>query len=235
MSNKEVIVITGASKGIGKAIAKKLASENYNVIAFGRDKKKLAKLKEILNKLDSDTLLFSGDVSDEKFVNKSMNKVLKYYGKIDGVINNAGVAYFETFVQSNLEQFKTQIDTNVIGVYNFCKVAIPTMIKQKGGTIINIVSMAGKNGFVTGTMYAATKHAVMGFSKSLLLEVRKHNVKVITICPGSVETDMISNSPFHKDNVQYLKPKDVADVVFTALKMPPRALVSDLEIRPTNI
>ncbi len=188
-----------------------------------------------MNKLDSDTISFSGDVSDEKFVKISMNKVLKYYGKIDGVINNAGVAYFETFVQSNLEQFKIQIDTNIIGVYNFCKAAIPTMIKQEDGAIINIVSMAGKNGFITGTMYAATKHAVMGFSKSLLLEVRKHNVKVITICPGSVETDMIANSPFHKDNVQYLKPNDVAEVVLTALKMHPRALVSDLEIRPTNI
>jgi len=235
LKRRKVIVVTGATKGIGKAIVKKLASENYNVVLFGRDKNKLVKLKQRLKKMNSDSLLFSGDVSDEKFVKKSMSKVLKYYGKIDGVINNAGVAYFENFVDSNLQQFKTQIDTNVIGVYNFCKVAIPTMIKQKDGAIINIVSMSGKNGFVTGTMYAATKHAVMGFSKSLLLEVRKHNVKVITICPGSVETDMIANSPFHKDNVQYLKPNDVAEVVLTALKMPPRALVSDLEIRPTNI
>ena len=235
MKRRKVIVVTGATKGIGKAIVKKLASENYNVVLFGRDKNKLVKLKQRLKKMNSDSLLFSGDVSDEKFVKKSMSKVLKYYGKIDGVINNAGVAYFENFVDSNLQQFKTQIDTNVIGVYNFCKVAIPTMIKQKDGAIINIVSMSGKNGFVTGTMYVATKHAVMGFSKSLLLEVRKHNVKVITICPGSVETDMISNAPFRKDNVEYLKPNDVAEVVLTALKMPRRALVSDLEIRPTNI
>ena len=94
--------------------------------------------------------------------------------------------------------------------------------------------MSGKNGFVTGTMYAATKHAVMGFSKSLLLEVRKYNIRISTICPGSVQTDMIANSPWHTENAQFLKPKDVAKTVLLTLKLHPRALVSDLDIRPTN-
>ena len=87
------------------------------------------------------------------------------------------------------------------------------MIKKKNGTIINIVSQAGKMGFSYGTTYAATKHAVMGFSKSLMLEVRKHNIRVISVCPGSVETDMIKNSPIHKNIKQVLKPQDIAEIV----------------------
>ncbi|MEE9431602.1 MAG: SDR family oxidoreductase [Melioribacteraceae bacterium] len=234
MSSKKVIVITGASKGIGKAIAEKLASKKFDVVIFGRNKKRLALLKSKLELLNSNTLSFSGDVADEKFVQRSITKVIKHYGRIDGVINNAGVAIFETFIDSNLEQLKTQIDANLIGVYNFCKASVPKMIEQKSGTIINIVSTAGKFGFAYGTTYAATKHAVIGFSKSLLLEVRKHNVKVVTVSPGSVETDMIVDSPIHKDVANYLQPKDVADVILTILKLPSRAMIGDIDIRPTN-
>jgi len=235
LAQNEVIIVTGASKGIGEAIALKLASEKYDVVIFGRSNKRLTDLQDRLTKLGSNSILFSGNVADKDFVENSVNEVLKKYGKIDGVVNNAGIAYFESFVNSNLEQFKEQIDTNVIGVYNFSKAVIESMIERKTGTIINISSLAGKVGFSYGTMYSATKHAVMGFSRSLMQEVRKYNVRVVSICPGSVVTDMIMDSPIHQEEKsELLLPEDIAEVVLTTLKLPNRALVSELEIRPNN-
>lgn len=235
MPSKKVVIITGASKGIGKAIALKFSEDkNFIICLFGRNIRKLKSLHKQISKRNIAAEYFSGDVADEQFVNASVKEVLKKYKKIDILINNAGIAYFEQFVDSNLEQFKTQIDTNVIGVYNFSKAVICGMIKKKNGSIINIVSQAGKVGFSYGTTYAATKHAVMGFSKSLMLEVRKYNIRVIAVCPGSVETEMISNSPIHNNIKKVLKPKDIADIVFASICLPNRVLISEIDIRPTN-
>ena len=235
MPSKKVVIITGASKGIGKAIALKLAGDkNFIICLFGRNVQKLKSLHKQISKKNISAEYYSGDVADEQFVNTSIKEILKKYKKIDILINNAGIAYFEQFVDSNLEQFKAQIDTNLIGVYNFTKAVIGGMIKKKNGSVINIVSQAGKVGFSYGTTYAATKHAVMGFSKSLMLEVRKHNIRVIAVCPGSVETEMISKSPIHKNIKQVLKPKDIADIVFATICLPNRVLISEIDIRPTN-
>jgi 3-oxoacyl-[acyl-carrier protein] reductase len=235
MSPKNVALVTGASKGIGEAIALKLAHENYDVIIYGRNLKRLESLKEKLTNLGSNTLSFIGDVADKEFVNNSVKEILSKYNKIDVLINNAGIAHFEAFVNSTLEQFKAQIDTNLIGVYNFCKSVINSMIEKRNGTIINISSLAGKIGFSHGTMYSATKHAVMGFSRSLMQEVRKYDVKVVAVCPGSVATDMIMDSPIHPEEKQeLLQPQDIADIVYSILKLPTRALISEIEIRPNN-
>jgi 3-oxoacyl-[acyl-carrier protein] reductase len=109
------------------------------------------------------------------------------------------------------------------------------MRARKQGTIVNIASLAGKNGFVGGTVYTASKHAVLGFSRSLMLEVRKENIRVITICPGSVNTRLIRNQTTLKPNLDtILRPEDVAETVLAAIRLPPRALVSELDVRPTN-
>lgn len=231
---KKNIIITGASKGIGRAIALHLALQNYNIILFGRNKRRLSSLSTKLNKLGSNSIFFAGNVADKEFVDESIQIAKKKYKKIYGLINNAGVAVFKKFIDSSLEDFKLQIDANVYGVFNFCKAVINDMVNQNYGTIINIVSLAGKRGFEYGTTYAATKHAVMGFSKSLMQEVRKNNIRIVTICPGSVETDMIADSPLHARMKEALKPNDIAEVVSLTLKLPPRALISDIDIRPNN-
>lgn len=234
MSKRKVAIVTGASRGIGKSISIKLAKEKYDVLIFGRDEKKLKSLKKTLLKIGSKTEYFIGDVADSEFVYNSVNKIIKSHKKIDVLINNAGIAIFELFTDSTLDQFKTQIDANLYGVFNFCKASINHMIKKQNGTIVNIVSQAGKFGFQYGSTYAATKHAVMGFSKSLLLEVRKHNIRVIALCPGSVETEMIAGSPIHENINQVLKPQDIADILFASIKLPNRALVSEIDIKPNN-
>ena len=233
---KDVTIITGASKGIGKAIALKLAANKHDLAIFGRDRDKLVELEKTMWELGSDVIHFTGDVADEDFVVSSVGQILAKYGHIDHLINNAGVAIFTKFVDSSLYEFKKQIDTNVFGIYNFSRAVISHMIDRKSGSIINISSLAGKTGFVGGTMYSSTKHAVMGFTKSLMLEVREHNIRVAAVCPGSVSTDMILNTPLEpKDISKALDPEDVAEVVAAILKLPTRALVSEIEVRPTNV
>lgn len=227
-------IVTGASRGIGKEIAIRLSKENYNVFIFGRDEKSLKNVQKSIKKNKVNSEIFIGGVADEEFVHTSIKSILKKHKKMDLLINNAGVAVFKLFTEITLEDFKIQIDANLLGVFNFSKAVIDSMIKRKSGTIINIVSQAGKVGFKYGTTYAATKHAVMGFSKSLLLEVREHNIKVVTLCPGSVETEMIANSPIHKNTKQVLKPGDIAQSVISIVKMPERATIDNLDIRPTN-
>jgi 3-oxoacyl-[acyl-carrier protein] reductase len=234
LNKRQTAIVTGASKGIGKAIALKLAQENFNVVIFGRNEKNLISVKKVIQKHNVDCEYFIGDVADQNFVSDSVKQIQKKYKKVDVLINNAGEAIFKKFTETTLEDFKTQMNTNVFGVFNFTKYVIEQMINKRNGTIINIVSQAGKYGFDYGTTYSATKHAVMGFSKSLLLEVRKFNVRIITICPGSTDTEMIKNSPIHRDLKQFLKPQDIAEITYSAIKLPQRALISDLEIRPTN-
>ncbi|MDP4196214.1 MAG: SDR family NAD(P)-dependent oxidoreductase, partial [Bacteroidota bacterium] len=136
---------------------------------------------------------------------------------------------------SKLEEFQRQINTNLYGIYNFTKAVLPGMIDRRSGSIINISSLAGKNSFVGGTMYSASKHAVMGFTKSLMLEVREYNIRTVVICPGSVESSFGRDSSTDpRSKAQILMPEDVADVVVAVIKLPVRALMSEIDLRPTN-
>ena len=232
---RQVAVITGSSRGIGEAIADKFASENMDVALFGRDAEKLNDVKSKCEKKGVKVLSFAGDVADKDFVEESIRKVEGEFGKIDHLINNAGVAVFKEFVDTSLEEFQLQVNTNVYGVFNFSKAVLKGMVENGNGSIINISSLAGKNGFKKGSTYAATKHAVMGFTRSLMLEVRDKGIRVAAICPGSVVTDMIINSELHpKSTNSLLDPSDIAQTVYSVIKLPARALVSEIEIRPAN-
>jgi 3-oxoacyl-[acyl-carrier protein] reductase len=234
MSARELSIVTGASRGIGKAIAIRLAKENHDIMIFGRDESALKSVKKEVEKFGVITEIFSGDAANENFVHDSVNHVIRTYGKVDHLINNAGMGILKKFVESNLEEFKKQIDVNLYGVYNFTKAVISHMIENRKGSIVNISSLAGKNAFVGGTMYSATKHALMGFTKSLLLEVREYNIRVAAICPGSVDTDFNPNRNTVSEKKNILLSDDVAETVALVLKMPLRAMVSEIDIRPTN-
>jgi 3-oxoacyl-[acyl-carrier protein] reductase len=201
---------------------------------FGRDESALKSVKKEVEKFGVITEIFSGDAANENFVHDSVNHVIRTYGKVDHLINNAGMGILKKFVESNLEEFKKQIDVNLYGVYNFTKAVISHMIENRKGSIVNISSLAGKNAFVGGTMYSATKHALMGFTKSLLLEVREYNIRVAAICPGSVDTDFNPNRNTVSEKKNILLSDDVAETVALVLKMPLRAMVSEIDIRPTN-
>ena len=229
---QKVAIVTGASKGIGEAISINLASQNILVCAFGRDKKALLELAESNENIS----IYSGDLTENNFIQKSVSEILQKFGKIDYLINNAGLAVFKKFVDTSIEEFQDQININLYAAFNLTKAVVPHFIQRNIGTIINISSIAGKNGFVYGTTYAASKHALMGFTKSLFLELREYNIRVSAVCPGSVETEMIINSPIQPKNIdKVLKANDVAEAVKAIINMPQNTLISEIEIRPNNL
>jgi len=232
MSGKGISVVTGASRGIGKAISLRLADEGYDVMLFGRDIEALSEVKKLIRGKGLNAEYFSGDVGDADFVNNSINEILNKFGRTDVLINNAGIGIFREVVDASLDDFRKQVNVNLYGIFNFSKAVLKNMIERKSGAIINIASLAGKNVFAGGAMYTATKHAVLGFTGSLMQEVRKYNIKVSAICPGSVETEFHSvGSPV---SPKKLMPEDVAEAVMLILKLPLRALASEIDLRPTN-
>ena len=233
MNNKELAVVTGASRGIGKAIALKFAKEGYNVMLFGRDAAELKRVEEEAQSFGVSSEIFTGDAADADFVNESVNKIIKDYSRIDHLINNAGMGIMKKIADSTLDDFKKQVDVNLYGVFNFSKAVLPSMKERRSGSIINIISLAGKNPLSPGGLYSATKHGALGFTKSLLQEVREYNIRVAAICPSSVDTSF-GNGAHDSRKDKILKPEDVADTVLAVIKLPVRALISEIDLRPTN-
>lgn len=234
MAERELSIVTGASRGIGKSIAIRLADENHNVMIFGRDKDALKNVREEIKDKGVECDYFSGDVADVEFVNDSINKIITKNHKIDHLINNAGIGIMKKVIDADLDDFKKQVEANLYGIFNFSKAVLNGMIEKQKGSIINIASLAGKNSFIGGSMYSATKHAVLGFARSLMLEVRQYNIKVATICPGSVDTYFKSGGHDPRSKGEILQPEDVADSVMSIINLPPRALISEIDLRPTN-
>jgi NADP-dependent 3-hydroxy acid dehydrogenase YdfG len=226
--NKKICIITGASSGIGYACAQKFLDNGYKVINASRSDKKPIN--------SSDYEFIATDVSKEADVKNLIDTVLNTYGKIDVLINNAGFGLFANLMDSKTEDFDSMFAVNVRGLYLCCRYALKSMIEKQSGTIINIASIAGKTAVPTASIYSATKHAVIGLSSSLFMEVRKHNVRVTTICPGSVDTHFF-NAPgtiLNSSRDSILAAEDIAESCFLAANLPMNATVAEIELRPTN-
>lgn len=234
MDDKEIAIVTGASRGIGKAIALAFAREGMDVIIFGRDVTSLEQVQSEIKAKNVHCEYFSGDVGDEKFVHMSVKKIIDVYGKIDHMINNAGIGIMKKVTDASLDDFMKQVNVNLFGAFNFSKAVLPKMIERRSGSIINIASLAGKNSFIGGSMYSATKHALLGFARSLMLEVREYNIRVASVCPGSVLTDFSTGGMDPRSKGEILKPEDIAETVLSIIKLPARALLSEVDLRPTN-
>jgi len=227
----KVALITGAGRGIGKYIALLFAREGADVILAARTKSDLERVADEINKFGRKSLVVPTDISDANQVDNLVKQSLDMFGRIDVLVNNAGLGIFSKVAESNIEDFDKMVAVNLRGLYLCTRAVLPSMIEKKSGVIVNISSLAGKNAIVGGACYCATKWAVIGFSRSLMLEVREHNIRVITICPGSVNTSFSDRS---RNADKILQPEDVAEVALVAIMMPERAMVSELDIRPTN-
>ena len=139
------------------------------------------------------------------------------------------------FEELSLEDWDLTMATNVRSLFLMTREVLPAMRRRREGTIVNVASLAGRNGFAGGTAYTASKHAVLGFARSLMLEVRKENVRIVTVCPGSVDTGMLRDQPMLKsDPDRILRAEDVAQTILETVRLPGRALVSEIDVRPTN-
>ncbi|MFZ0391551.1 MAG: SDR family NAD(P)-dependent oxidoreductase [Calditrichia bacterium] len=236
MADTAVALVTGGSKGIGRAIALKFAMEGMRVAITARSRNDLEKAAEfIVNEGGTEPLIIPADLTDFKAIPKVVGEVLDHWGQIDVLVNNAGAGFLRPFLDLKLEEFRAMMDLNVTAVFALTQRVVPHMIERKSGMIINIASLAGKNEFKTGTGYAASKWALRGFAKSLMLEVREHDIRVVTIFPGSVDTSFGSGeSPTGTPKSNQIQPGDIAQVAFTAYTMPLRTMVSEIDMRPSN-
>ncbi|MGB3947473.1 MAG: SDR family NAD(P)-dependent oxidoreductase [Bacteroidia bacterium] len=233
-------LITGATSGIGKATAIKLAQNGYNLILCGRRAEKLEELKKILSKqVNVHTLIF--DVRSRVDVEQQINSLPSEWKNIDVLINNAGNAHGLSPINSgDVDDWDTMIDGNVKGLLYVSKAVIPQMVERKKGHIINISSIAGKQTYVNGAVYCASKKAVEAISEGMRLDLTEHGIKITNIAPGAVETEF-SEIRFKGDKERAkkvyegfaaLQAQDIADFIFYALNVPDRVTIADVVIYP---
>jgi short-subunit dehydrogenase len=223
-------VVTGASKGIGKAIAFTLAGEGANVVLSARGRESLERAEKEVKASGGRVLSVVSDVRKPGDVDLLAKTAEKEFGTVQILVNNAGIGRFKPIVEMNNEDFHSIIETNLYGVFYCSRAFLPGMIQNQGGHIVNISSLAGKNSFAGGSAYCASKHALMSFAECMMLEVRHHNVKVSTICPGSVATEF--SHPSDREMSWALTSEDVAQAVLDVLTSSAGSLVSLVDLRP---
>ncbi len=228
-------VVTGATEGIGRAIAFSLGQAGAKLAICARTERNVTATLRDLQAANVDAIGMPCDVADPAAVGAFAAFVRRERGPARVLVNNAGIGRFAPLEELSLEDWDATLATNLRSLYLVTRAFLGGMKEAGGGTIVNIASLAGRNGFEGGTAYCASKHAVLGFSKALMFEVRKHNVRVIAVCPGSVATPFQDKQArFHPNRDRVLAPEDVAQTVLAALTLPERAMVSELDIRPTN-
>lgn len=235
MASARTALVTGATDGIGRATAFALGRAGWQVGCCARTPANVETLLVQLGDAGIRAAGRPGDVGDEREARSVVRHVQEVLGPVDALVNNAGVLIAKPFDQLTLADWDRTMATNLRSLYLMTREVLPEMRRRRRGSIVNVASLAGRNGFIGGTAYAASKHAVLGFSKSLMLETRGDDIRVIAICPGSVDTGMIRGQPLVKaDPTKILRPEDVAATIVHVLELPDRALVSELDIRPTN-
>ncbi len=213
---QKVAIITGATKGIGKACASAFAKEGYRTVLFARNTTLLALVAKDLKDTGAEVLPIRGDVREPLDISNAVYEVKKHWHRIDVLVNNAGVGYGNTpLTDLPDEQWLETIDTNLTGTYYWMKAVLPVMKEQSSGVIINISSGAGKHGIAGFAAYCASKFGVIGLTESVAAEVEEFGIKVIALCPGGVDTEMHHNMfPLH-DPEGLLRPEEVAAKVVT--------------------
>jgi len=228
-------LITGAGKGIGRATAIAFAKEGINVGLLGRTSENLENVAKELEAYDVEVTMAVADVSDNTSVIAAVDHIKSELGAIDILINNAGTGKFGSFLELAPEDFKNIVDVNLMGVYYVTRAVLPEMIECNAGDIINIASTAGQKGGAVTSAYSASKFGVLGLTESLMLEVRKHNIRVSALTPSTVATDLAfaeNLTDGNPDNV--LQPEDLADVMVAQLKLHPRVLLKSSVLFSTN-
>jgi len=231
---RQTAVVTGSTKGIGKAIAAALIGADVDVVISARDARDIDRAISELNEIGRGRVVGCVcDVRDYAQVTSLFETAIKAFGGVDILVNNAGIGIFETVEEMSPEDFRAIIDTNIVGVYHCCHHVIPLMKKRGGGYIINVSSLAGVNAHPRMAAYNASKFGLNGFSEALMQEVRHDGIKVSYIMPGSVNTHFGGDEP-SDDKSWQLQPEDVAQVVLDLLNHPARSLPSRVEIRPSK-
>lgn len=232
--NGKTAIVTGGTKGIGRAISEALVREGVNVCISARHENEIEETVSAIARIGEGRA--SGvvaDVRDYDEVKALFQHAVEEFGGVDILVNNAGIGKFGKLEETSPEDFRAVLETNLFGVFYCCHEAIPEMKRRGGGYIINISSLAGTNAHPKMTAYNASKFALNGLSEALMQEVRQDNIKVSYIMPGSVNTYFNDGKP-DADNTWELQPEDIARVVLDLLHHDERSLPSRVEIRPSK-
>lgn len=228
-------LITGAGRGIGRATAITLAKEGVQIGLMGLSMENLEKVSEELATYNVNVSAAAADVSELEAVQHAVDHIKSDLGPIDILINNAGTAKFGGFMELSPEEWENIIKVNLMGVYNVTRAVLPEMVERKTGDIVNVSSSAGQRGAPATSAYSASKFALLGLSESLMLEVRKHNVRVTALTPSTVATDLAYNTNLISgDPERVMHPEDLADLIVAGLKLHPRVVLKTAGLWSTN-
>lgn len=230
MNIKGLAVIVGASKGIGECVALGLAKDGYQPVLIARSKDKLMDVSDRIKKQSNiDSIIYSLDISNFQSTIQMIDEIKSLNKKIEIVVNSAAI-YLDGTVDESIENFRHILEMNVVSQYGILKNLLPLMKKQKSGYIFNIASRAGKYGFPGGGTYGASKFALVGLSESLYRELAPDNIKVTTLCPGWVNTQMAkeANTPFLDEEM--IQPEDLLNAIRFIMQLSKNACIKELVI-----
>lgn len=231
----KVALVTGAGKGIGKAIAIALANEGVHVGLIARTENDLQKLAVELTTMGVKSFIAPADISNIDEVNLAVGKIEAALGSIDILINNAGTGTFGKFLELSPEVWEQQVKVNLFGVYYTTRAVLPQMMQRLTGDIVNISSTAGLKGAAITSAYSASKFGVMGLTESLMQEVRKYNIRVTAMAPSTVVTELaVSANLINNNEERIMHPEDFAELIIAQLKLNRRVFVKDSSIWSTN-
>lgn len=227
--SSRVVWIIGATGGIGSACAREFDSMGYRVAITGRNQ---GTLDQLLRDLSDRAIGVPCDITNEHSVAEAYHEIRSRLGRVEILVNAAGVFPGETFTETSIETFDATIETNVVGLFVPCQAVTPSMVEHKSGTIVNVLSIASEKAFLNGAAYVASKFAALGFTRSLREEVRKSGVKVIGILPGATNTPAWSEQMRADNRDRMMHAEDIAVVIRQAVEQPARMMTEEITIRP---
>lgn len=227
----KIALITGASRGIGEAIAKRLAKEKINLALIARNEEKLKNLKKELLGENIKVYILPIDLRETNAPKMVIEKVVDYFGGLDILINNAGIAFSKSITETTEEEWDDILNLNAKVPFFLCKYAIPYLKNSQIPTIINISSVIGYKGYINQGAYTASKHALHGFTKVLAQEVHEYGIRVHLISPGGVATDLVEKVRPDLDTSSLIQPSEIAEIIVFLLKFRENAVIDEIQIR----
>lgn len=228
----QVALVTGGSRGIGLAIARKLGRMGARVAICARNSEPLQRAADSLRREGLSVLPVVADVADARSVAALVETTRRELGEIEVLVNNAGIGAFGPVQEMTEAEWDAVLDTNLKGVFLCTKAVAPQMMRRRSGHVINISSLAGKNAFAGGSVYCASKWGLMGLSYCMAEDLRGYGIRVSVICPGTVHTEFSPHTG--KDPKKMLQPEDVAHAVAMLVTQAPQSFISEVLLRPTQ-
>jgi 3-oxoacyl-[acyl-carrier protein] reductase len=226
-----VAIVTGAGRGIGRSIALTLARNGACAALAARTKRELLAVQKEIERAGGEALVLPTDISQEKAVVALVRETVKRFRRLDILINNAGIGIFGLLEKTPSRIWDKVMAVNAKGPFLLCREAIPHLRKQKESCIVNITSVVGNKGYGNQSVYSASKHAAMGMTKALAKEVQKDGIRVHALCPGGVDTELVTRARPDIDRAELIQPQEIADIVLFLVTRHGNAVIDQVDIR----